>query len=236
MHAEELIKRLKLLQSDTEREKYRRYFEFGEGTGDEFMGVRMGQVFALAKEFKNMPVSEIEKLLESPIHEVRTGAVSIMDFQARDKKTPESHRKEIFDLYLRRHDRINNWDLVDRAAPHVVGGYLYGKPCEVLYQLARSENVWERRTAIVSTAFFIRNKDLDDTYRIAEILVNDPAETVQKAVGWMLRTAGAVDCPRLRAFLDRFAATMPRIMLRNALEHFDKEERAFYLNMEKREK
>lgn len=229
MSANDLIERLNLLQSDAEREKYRRYFEFGEGTDDEFIGVRMGQVFALAKEFKNMPLSEIEKLLESPIHEVRTAGVSIMDFLARDKKTPESLKELLYQLYLKRHDHINSWDLVDRAAPHVVGGYLYGKSHDALYQLAHSKNIWERRTAIVSTAFFIKKENIEDTFRIAEILVSDPAETVQKAVGWMLRTAGAVDRPTLRAFLDKHAASMPRIMLRNALEHFDKEERKYYL-------
>ncbi len=102
------------------------------------MGVRMGQVFALAKEFMEMPPGEIEKLLESPIHEARVGAVSIMDFQARRKNTPEARRKELFDIYLRRHDRINSWDLVDRSAPYVVGGYLLDKPRDILYKLARS--------------------------------------------------------------------------------------------------
>ena len=133
---------------------------------DLFMGVRMGQVFALAKEFMAMPPGEISKLLDSPIHEARVGAVSIMDFQARDKKTPESRRKELFNLYLRRHDRINSWGMVDRAAPYVVGGYLSDKPRDVLYKLARSRNIWERRTAIVSTYFFIRQNDVADTFKI----------------------------------------------------------------------
>ena len=92
------------------------------------MGVRMGQVFALAKEFMDMPPNEIEKLLESPIYEVRVGGVSIMDWQARSKKIPAERKKELFDLYIRRHDRINSWDLVDRSAPYVVGGYLFDKP------------------------------------------------------------------------------------------------------------
>src|SRR5262249_35610427 len=141
--------------------------------GDEFAGVRMGEVFALAKKFAAMKPAEIEKLLESPIHEARVGAVSIMDFQARDRKTVSERRKELFDLYLRRHDRINNWDLVDRSAPYVVGGYLADKPRKVLYRLARSKNVWERRTAIVSTYYFIRQGEIDDTFRLAEMLVKD---------------------------------------------------------------
>jgi len=128
--ANEFVEKLKALSSPEELQKIRRYFKSGAGQyreGDEFMGVRMGAVFALAKEFAAMASGEIEKLLENPIHEVRVGAVSIMDWQARDKKTSAPRRKELFDLYLRRHDRINNWDLVDRSAPYVVGGYLFEK-------------------------------------------------------------------------------------------------------------
>src|SRR5215203_4943559 len=154
MTAEQFIEKLKAHQSDEELQKIRGYFKTGVGEygeGDVFIGVRMGLVFSLAKEFMNLAPSEIERLLESEIHEARTGAVSIMDFQARQKRTPEALRKELFELYINRHDRINNWDLVDRSAPSVVGGYLFDKPRDMLYQLARSANVWERRTAIVST-------------------------------------------------------------------------------------
>ncbi|HLF88634.1 MAG TPA: DNA alkylation repair protein, partial [Anaerolineales bacterium] len=135
LSAAQFIEKLESYRSPEEAEKYKRIFK-----GEEVMGVRMGQVFALAKKFIDMPLEEIEKLLESPIHEARVGAVSVMDYQARRKKTPETRRKELFDLYIRRHDRINNWDLVDRSAIYVVGGYLYDKPREVLYDLARSEN------------------------------------------------------------------------------------------------
>jgi len=154
INAERFVKRLSTYRSPDQLKKIQRYFKSGTGQygeGDEFIGVRMGQVFALAKEFIEIPPHEIEKLLESQLHEVRAGAVSIMDWQARNKKTPEARRKELFALYMRRHDRINNWDLVDRSAPYVVGGYLFDKPRDILYKLARSKNVWERRTAIVST-------------------------------------------------------------------------------------
>src|SRR5689334_1025867 len=147
LNATEFIEAMKLLQSPVELKKYKRYFEFEEGNKkDTFIGVRMGEVFALAKEFMSMDLKNVEKLLTSSIHEVRAGAVSIMDFQARDKKTSPIRKKELFDLYIRRHDRINNWDLVDRSAPYVVGGYLFDKPRKVLYKLARSKDPWERRT------------------------------------------------------------------------------------------
>jgi hypothetical protein len=196
-------------------------------------GVRMGQVFALAKEFIETPPDEIEKLLESPVHEVRVGAVSIMDFQARSKKIPEKNKKELFELYIRRHDRINSWDLVDRSAPYVVGGYLFERPRKILYKLARSKNMPERRTAIVSTGYFIRQGDVDDTFKIAEMLLDDDQDLIHKATGWMLRAAGDVDRPKLLAILDKYAATLPRTTLRYATEHFDKKQRDAYLGMKK---
>jgi hypothetical protein len=236
INAEQFVERLEAHRSSEEAQKYLRYFKIGEGEygeGDEFMGVRMGQVFALAKESIDMPPGEIEKLLESPIHEVRVGAVSIMDWQARRKKTSEGRRKELFDLYLRRHDRINNWDLVDRSAPYVIGGYLFDKPRDILYELARSKNMWERRTAILSTGYFIKQGEVADTFRIAEMLLVDEQDLIHKATGWMLRAAGTQDRQQLLSFLDRHAATMPRTMLRYAIEHLDQEQRSHYLSMKK---
>jgi 3-methyladenine DNA glycosylase AlkD len=236
--AKEFVKKLDVLCSPDELKKIQRYFKSGEGQyaeGDKFIGVRMGQIFALAKEFMEMPPSEIEKLLESPIHEVRVGAVSIMDWQARDKKTPDERRKELFDLYIKRHDRINNWDLVDRSAPYVVGGYLFDKPRAILYKLARSKNIWERRTAIVSTFYFIRKGEIDDTFKIAELLINDKEDLIHKAVGGWLREAGKKDRQRLLSFLDKYAATMPRTALRYAIERLDKKQRVHYMSMKKAE-
>ena len=201
---------------------------------DVVWGVRMGQVFALAKEFMNMPLEEVEKLLESPIHEARVGAVSIMDFQARSKKSTPSRRKELFDLYIRRHDRINSWDLVDRSAPYVVGGYLFEKPRKILYKLARSKRMPERRTAIISTGLFIRQRDVEDTFKIAELLIDDPEDLIHKATGWMLRAAGDVDRQKLLGFLDNHAATMPRTTLRYATEHLDPKQRAHYLGLKRK--
>ena len=194
-------------------------------------GIPMGKIFALAKEFTDMPPAEIETLLESEHHAMRVGAVSIMDWKARAKKTSEAERKALYDLYIRRHDRIDTWDLVDRSAPYVVGGYLADKPRKILYKLAHSADPHERRTAIVSTYFFIRQNDLDDTFAIAEILVNDKEEVVQKAVGSWVREAGKRNPNRLLQFLDKHAATMPRITLRFAIEKLTKAQREHYLGL-----
>lgn len=230
--AQRYVERLQEHASPVEREKIRRYFKSGEGQygeGDVFLGVRMGQVFSLSDEFKEMPVGEIERLLASPIHEVRAGGLKIMAKQAAGRKTTEARRQELFELYLRRMDRIDNWDLVDLGAWDVVGRYLNDKPRDVLYDLARSANPWERRTAMLATLYFVRHGDLDDAFRIAELLLDDDHDLVHKATGGVLREAGKKDRPRLAAFLDRHAATMPRRALRYAIEHFDKEQRDVYL-------
>jgi len=234
--AKKFIERIKALQSDAELKKIQRYFKSGEGQygeGDQFIGVKMGQLFALAIEFNGMPVAEIEKLLESPIHEIRAGAVSIMDKESRNKKVNESRLREFYELYMRRHDRINNWDLVDLGCLHMTGSYLFGKPHDVLYKLARSKNIWERRTAILSTCYFIRQNELSETFKIAELLVNDKEDLIHKATGWMLRFAGDKDPKKLLLFLDRHAATMPRTLLRYAIEKLTKKQREHYMGMKK---
>ena len=173
------------------------------------MGVKMGRLFALAKAYEGMPVTEIEKLLESNIHEVRAGAVSIMDKESR-KKISEQRRKEFYELYMRRHDRINNWDLVDLGCLYMTGSYLFDKPRKILYTMAKSKNIWERRTAILSTCYFIRKGDVADTFAIAALLLKDKEDLVHKATGWMLRFAGDKNANQLKQFLDKHAATMPR--------------------------
>lgn len=228
--AADFLKRLKALRSSAVAKSHS---HLASDADDVILGVRMGQVFALAKEFMNTPLDEVEAMLESPIHEMRVGAVSIMDFQARNKKTTAERRKELFDLYIRRHDRINTWDLVDRSAIYVVGGYLFEKPRKVLYKLAKSKLMAERRTAIVSTLYFIGKGDVDDAFQLAEILLYDKEDLIHKANGWALRFAGDKDRAQLVRFLDKHAATMPRVTLRYATEHFDKKQRERYLGMKK---
>ena len=228
MNADVFLKRLKALRSPAVAKSHG---HLASNEDDAILGIRMGQVFALAKEFIDMPLEEVETMLESPFHEMRVGAVSIMDFQARSKKTTDVRRKELFDLYIRRHDRINTWDLVDRSAIHVVGEYLFEKPRKVLYKLAKSKKMPERRSAIVSTLYFIGKGDVEDAFKLAEIILYDKEDLIHKANGWALRFAGDKDRKQLVKFLDAHAATMPRVTLRYALEHFDKKLRDHYMSL-----
>jgi 3-methyladenine DNA glycosylase AlkD len=235
LNAAEFTKRLKAMQSDDELRKIQRYFKPDSNIpakDDYFIGVRMGSIFQLAKEFVDMPVAEIEKLMGSPIHELRAGAMSIMGQCAKDKKCSDERLKELYELYLRRHDRINNWDLVDLAAYYVVGKYLADKPRKILYRLARSKDMWERRSAILATAHFIlKMNQVDDTFAIAELLLKDKEDLVHKGTGWMLRSAGDKDRKRLLEFLDKHATTMPRVLLRYSIEKLDKKQRDHYLKL-----
>ena len=230
MTAKQFLEELTSLQSKKELENVQRFFR-DEGKESKFLGVRMADIFALAKKYMQLPIVEIEKLLKSKYYEARMGAVSIMDFQARDKKTTTDRKKELYDLYIARHDCIDNWDMVDRSAPYVVGGYLADKPRKILYKLAKSKNVWERRTAIVATYYFIRQDDVDDTYKIAAILIHDPHDLIQKAVGSWIREAGKRDKKKLLSFLEMYAATMPRTTLRYAVEKLDAKTKEHYLKL-----
>jgi 3-methyladenine DNA glycosylase AlkD len=223
----ELIKH----QSEAEYQKIRRYFK-GNDSDNKVIGVRMKTTFDLAKESVEMPLEEISKLLESPYYEARMGALSIMDFQVRPSHVSEEYREARFELYLNRHDRINNWDFVDRAAPRVIGSYLYDyeMPRDLLYDLAASHNPWERRTAIVSTAWFIKKGELEDTCKIAEQLLNDEHEYVQKAIGTWLRHTGKQDEKRLLDFLEKNVSKMDRSTLTTAMEKLDKKQKVYFRN------
>jgi 3-methyladenine DNA glycosylase AlkD len=228
----EFLYQLKTLHKPAELQHVQRFFS-DENIPTNFIGVKMASLFALAKAFITMPLSEIEILLTNEYYEARMGAVCIMDFQARAKKITPEQQKALYELYLENHAYINNWDMVDRAAPYVIGGYLFDKPRDILYKLAKSKNVYERRTAIVATYYFIRLHQVDDTFALAEIMVNDKAELVNKAVGSWIREAGKQDPKKLLKFLDAHAATMPRITLRYAIEKLPKEQKAYYMDKEK---
>jgi 3-methyladenine DNA glycosylase AlkD len=219
-----LVATLEGMASAAEREKYTRYFP--PDPDAPFIGVRMGTVFELAKSALDLPVHELERLLEFPTHEVRALACSIMGKSAAHRKASEERRAELYELYLRRHHRIDQWDLVDLAARDVVGAYLVPRDRAPLGRLAASGFWPERRTALVATFAFLRLGELDNAYGLAEKLADDPEPLVQKALGWVLRAAGDVDRSRLTEFVERHAATMPRVALRAAIEHYDRNERA----------
>lgn len=229
--AARFVERLRAKASAEQLAKIQRYFktEPGDyGEGDLFIGVRMGEVFALAKEFVRMPLTEIELLLDDTAHEVRAGALSIMAKQAVHKETTDERRGALYALYRRRHDRIDNWDLVDLGARDVIGSHLLDRSRDALDELARSPSLWERRTAMLATMAFLRRGELDDVYRIAGLLLHDEHDLIHKPVGGVLREAGKHDRVRLLRFLDEHAATMPRTALRYAIEHLDDAQRAHY--------
>ena len=233
MTAKEFIETLALFKNEKELNKAEKFFKGNDGITKSF-GTKFGDVFSTAKEFSEMSLEEINKLLDSDFYEVRMGAVSIMDFQARRKKTSEGHKKALFDLYLNRHDRLNNWDFVDRAARSIIGEYLIDKPRDILYKLADSDSPWERRTAIVSTHAFIRKNEVADTFAIAEILVHDPNELVNKAVGSWIREAGEKDKKKLHGFLTAYVITMSAVTFSYATEKLDPELKLFYKELRKK--
>ena len=196
-----------------------RFFRTGPGEygeGDEFLGLKVPQIRKLAREFRALPLKEVEGLLKSKWHEARLLALVILVDQF--ERADERMRDAIFRLYLRSTKFINNWDLVDASAPHIVGAHI--KDRSLLTKLARSKSLWERRIAIVATQHFIRNHDLKDTFRLAKNLLDDKHDLIHKATGWMLREAGKRDRDALVAFLEEHATRMPRTMLRYAIEKF----------------
>lgn len=210
-------------QADPEDINYVARFYKGGDAATEVMGVRMPRVFPIAKKFASLPLEQVEILLDDNRYEVRMAAVSIMDFQARQKKLDPAHRKALFDLYLKRHDRLNNWDFVDRAAPHVIGEYLVDKDRVILDRLARSDDPHERRTALVATYAFIKRGEVTDTFRIAEVLAEDEDVYVQKAIGSWVREAGKRNDAALVSFLIANSERLPRTTITAASKHLSEE-------------
>ncbi|WP_299408605.1 DNA alkylation repair protein [uncultured Roseobacter sp.] len=224
MNAADLIAALEDAADPKKIDCVARFFQ-GDDPNTQIMGVPMPKVFPIAKAFVALPLSEIDALLDDPRYEVRMAAVSVMDFQARKKRLPDEDRKALFDLYLRRHDRLNNWDFVDRAAPHVIGEYLRDKDRSILDHLAHSVNPHERRTALVSTFAFIRRGDVSDTFRIAGSLVDDEDTYVQKAIGSWTREAGKKDPDALVAFLMRHKDRLPKSTIATSTMHLSSDQR-----------
>jgi len=202
-------------------------FSGGYGEGDKFLGIKVPELRAKAKEYINLPLPEVSKLLRSEWHEGRLLALFIMVGQFKRKK-PDL-KEEIYQLYLDHLPYVNNWDLVDSSAHYIMGVWLLDKDREILYDLARSAKLWERRIGIMSTFHFIRQRQFDDTLAISVILLHDTEDLIHKAVGWMLREIGNRDGVTERDFLKSRYQTMPRTMLRYAIEKFPAAERQGYL-------
>ena len=222
-----IIDELQLLSTDEKRNILPRFFktdkgEYGEG--DKFLGVSVPDVRKVAKNHKNATINELTEMMQSEWHEVRLCSLLIMVEQF--KKTDDEVRKRIVDFYLTVTNRINNWDLVDLSCPAIIGEYLLNRSHDLLYRLAESSLLWENRIAIVSTIIFIRHGQLDDTFNLSTKMMNHPHDLMHKAIGWMLREAGKRDESRLYNYVKTYRLEMPRIMLRYAIEKFDRNVRA----------
>ena len=211
-----------------------RFFRTGPGEygeGDRFLGATVPQVRAVVRRFRGLPLTEVDRLLGSPWHEARAAAVMLLA-EAYPRANPTS-QTAIYRLYLRRADRINNWDLVDVSAPHVVGRHLASRSRRVLLRLVSSRSLWKRRIALLATQHFIRHGDLKDTLVLAARVLNDREDLIHKAAGWMLREVGQRERGALDAFLRRHAAEMPRTMLRYSIEKLPAAERRRWMRVKR---
>lgn len=236
MRSSHLISALKRVADPAKAKLLARFFKTGRGEygeGDVFIGVMVPEQRKIAQQFITLPLDEIAPLIRDPRHEVRLTGLLILEYKVKRRDVDRRTRREVFDFYLSHSAHIDNWDLVDVTARDIVGAYLYDfkKSRRILYRLAQSENIWERRIAIVATSYFIGKNDFVDTLKIAEHFLNDTHDLIHKATGWMLREVGKRDVGVLRAFLDAHAAHMPRTMLRYSLEKFAPRERRRYMAM-----
>lgn len=217
--------------ADAEIAKHsQRFFktEKGEyGYGDKFLGIRVPILRKIAKSYPKISLADIKKLLKSESHETRLLALLILINQY--LKAGEDKKEVIYNLYLKHTKYINNWDLVDSSAHKIVGAWLADKNRSILYELANSTNLWERRIAIMSTFFFIKNEEFTDTLKLSKLLINDTEDLIHKAVGWMLREVGNRDRKVEEKYLKQYYKKMPRTMLRYSIEKFSKEHRQKYL-------
>jgi 3-methyladenine DNA glycosylase AlkD len=221
---------IKEIEGKTNPEKskiYQRFFKTGPGDyaqGDLFLGLTVPDQRKLAQKYIDLPLTDIETLLYNPYHEYRLIGFFILVYKYQRDKT-----KNIIDFYLKHKNRANNWDLIDCIADKLLGKYLLDKDKKILYDLAKSDNLWDRRIAIISTFEFIRNHHFETTLEISKILLKDQHDLIHKAVGWMLREVGKRNQDIEENFLDKFHQYMPRTMLRYSIEKFSPEKREYYL-------
>lgn len=230
---QEIIDYLRSLSNPEIAKHSQRFFKTAEGEygfGDKFLGIRVPVIRQAVKKYKSTPLNVAEELLKSEYHEVRLFALLLLVF--RFSKSSLDEQEKIYHLYLGNTQYINNWDLVDSSAHQIVGTYLENRDKSILYDLSKSDSLWERRIAIMSTFYFIKKNQFSDTLYISKQLLSDQEDLIHKAVGWMLREVGKRDFAEEVAFLKVHYQKMPRTMLRYAIEKFSKEERQKYLSGE----
>jgi len=226
----DLEKELKSLANPVRAKHSQRYFKTGRGEygeGDVFLGLNTATTVKTALKYQELSLTDLHQLLESNIHECRSSVLVILKRQY--LKADTTGKKRIVDFYLKNTKGINNWDLVDISAPNILGNWLLDKDKAILYKLAKSKNIWERRIAIMATFAFIREGEYQDSLKLAQILQTDPHDLIHKAVGWMLREIGKRDMAIEEKFLRRYASKMPRTMLRYAIEKFSPSKRLYFL-------
>ncbi|MFK7855361.1 MAG: DNA alkylation repair protein [Granulosicoccus sp.] len=231
MKAVDIQKLLRAESNSVIAEQSTRFFKTNSGEyaeGDVFLGIRVPVLRGLVKTFSGAPLNELVTVLRSRFHEERLFALFVLVFQY--ERADATMQQKLVDTYLKNTRYINNWDLVDSSAYKILGPYLFDKNREVLVTLATSTCMWERRIAIISTLYFIKNEQYEDTLKIARVLLQDEQDLIHKAVGWMLREVGNKDKAIEESFLKTHYSTMPRTMLRYAIEKFSKQERQAYLS------
>ncbi|MBD2699063.1 DNA alkylation repair protein [Spirosoma sp. BT702] len=209
-----------------------RFFKTGPGQygeGDQFVGLSLPQIRAIVKLYQNLPLDEVEKLVQDPIHECRMTGLLIWVKQ--NTKAGSAERAAILDRYVANRQYINNWDLVDVTCPHIIGRYVVQGDRTILYDLTHEENLWSKRIAIVSTLALIRLGQFSDTFAIAELLLSHKHDLIHKAVGWMLREVGKRNVDALEEFLHDHIRQLPRTALRYAIERFEPARRRYYLEL-----
>ncbi|MDD5312510.1 MAG: DNA alkylation repair protein [Dehalococcoidia bacterium] len=235
IHVQDLKREVLSLSNKQRADFVQKYFKTGAGQygeGDIFAGLSTSDIRKIATKYRGLSTADIERALQDEVHEMRSVALVIM--AAQYKRAPEATKKKYFDLYLGNTGYINNWDLVDISAPYIIGDYLLGKDRGILYTLAKSPSLWERRIAIMSTFAFIKNGEVADTLNIARLLLDDDHDLIHKASGWMLREVGKRGNQKaLEQFLDENIRYMPRTMLRYAIEKFPESKRQHYLSIKK---
>jgi len=229
---DQLKKELQKLANSEKAKDLSRFFKTGKGQygeGDIFLGVSVPDQRKTARKYPNLSLDEIQELLSSKVHEHRLTSLFILINKY--QKSDDKNKKKMFDFYLKNTKNINNWDLVDSSSSYIVGDYLLNKAEKrtILYKLAESKNLWERRIAVMSTFAFIKNNEFEDALKIAEILLNDEYDLIHKAVGWMLREIGSRNQGEEENFLKKHYKKMPRTMLRYAVEKFQKNKKEFYM-------